>query len=268
MGLRFNNVVRWYMDTERLDRQVAHFHRLLGALLQELAAWEETRWLEPDPETHGHVIREDGEPNTYGRALYLLKRLEPYRERLAELERLQAEVMRTFGLKSVPRSLLTPLVLERVVHARLHYLEAFSSACKPRSFVLGRIDKALETTRRNYRAFARQGGVDDPRTLTIGDEITYHERAREGVRGSPEPDYRVRISQQRVRLYVYRDGEKALQCDTRLHGVILAGPNVTVTDERERREGRSDKVGLVPLWHYGVTYVYPEGAWQEAKEKP
>lgn len=212
-------------------------------------------------------IRDDGEPNTYGRALYLVKTLEPYRERLAELERLQIEVVRTFGLKGVPRSLLTPLVLERVVYARLHHPECFSSNCRPRSFVLERIDNALETTRRNYRAFARQGGVDDPRTQGIGDEIRYHERVCEEVRGSPEPDYRVRIKQQRVRLYVYRDGEKPLQCDTRLHGVILAGPNVTVTDERERREGRSDKVGLEPLWHYGVTYVYPEGAWQEAKEK-
>lgn len=252
------------MDTERLDRQVAHFHRLLGGLLQELAAWEETRWLEP--EAHGHVLRDDVEPNTYGRAVYLVKTLEPYRERLAELERLQADVVRAFGLKGVPRSLLTPLVLERVVHARLHHPECFSSNCRPRSFVLERIDKALETTLRNYRAFARQGGVDDPRTVTIGDEITYHERVRERVRESPEPNYRVRISQQRVRLYVYRDGEKPLQCDTRLHGVILAGPHVTVTDEAELRQGRSDKVGLEPLWHYGVTYVYPEGRWQEAKE--
>ena len=253
---------------ERLDRQIAHFHRLLGELLQELAAWEETKWLEPDPDAHAHVIRDDGEPNTYGRALYLVKSLEPYRERLAKLERLQADVLRTFGLGSVPRSLLTPLVLERVVHARLHHLEYFSSRCRPRSFVLERIDKALETTRRNYRAFARQGGVDDPRTQKIGDELGYHERAREWVRGSAEPDYRVRVKQQRVRLYVYREGEKPLQCDTRLHGVILAGPNLTVTDKRELRQCRSDKVELEPRWHYGVTYVYPELAWQEAKEDP
>lgn len=254
------------MDSERLDRQIAHFHRLLGELLQDLAAREDTRWLEPDPDAHAHVIRDDGEPNTYGRALYLMKSLEPYRERLAELKRLQADVLRTFGLGSVPRSLLTPLVLEQVVHARLHRLEYFSSRCRPRSFVLGRIDRALETTRRNYRAFARQGGVDDPKTQGIGDEIGHHERAREWVRGSPEPDYRVRVKQQRVRLYVYRDGEKPLQCDTRLHGVILAGPHVTVTDQRDLRQGRSDKVELEPLWHYGVTYVYPEGQWQEAKE--
>ena len=77
----------------------------------------------------------------------------------------------------------------------------------------------------------------------------------------------MRIKQQRVRLYVYRQGEPARLCDTRLHGVILAGPDVAVTDRYEVRQGRSDKVGLEPLWHYGVTVVYPEGRWQAAKEK-
>jgi hypothetical protein len=33
------------------------------------------------------------------------------------------------------------------------------------------------------------------------------------------------------------------------------------------RQGRSDKVSLEPLWHYGVTYVFPEKEWQGAKEK-
>lgn len=254
------------MDSERLDRQIAHFHRLLGELLQDLAAREDTRWLEADPDKQGHAIREDGELNRYGRALYLLKSLEPYRDRLAELSRLQTETVRMFGLQGVPRALLLPHVFERTIHVRLHHQEYFSSRCRPRSFVLERIDKALATTRRSYRAFAQQGGTDDPRTRAIGEEIRYHEGVREWVRGSAEPDYRVRVKQQRVRLYVYRQGDKPLQCDTLFHGVLLAGPNVTVTDKRELRQGRSDKVTIEPLWHYGVTYVYPEGRWQEAKE--
>jgi hypothetical protein len=255
------------MDAERLDRQIAYFHRLLGEMLQDLVVHEQTKWLEQDQVKQHHVIGRDGEKNTYGRALYLLKSLDPYQQRLSELQKLQSEILRVFGLETIPRALLLPLVLEDVIHVRLHHLTYFSSRSRPRSFVLERIDKALETTRMNYRTFAQQGGIEDKRTQDIGEEIRYHEGVREWVRHHPEPDYRVRVKQERIRLYVYQTGAKPKLCDTRLHGVLLVGPNITLTDRYEMRQGRSDKVSLEPLWHYGVTYVFPEKEWQGAKEK-
>lgn len=55
-------------------------------------------------------------------------------------------------------------------------------------------------------------------------------------------------------------------CDNRLHSVIDANPRLTVTSQRRRRQGRSDKVKLGPRWHDRVTDTHPESAWQEAKE--
>ena len=66
----------------RTDRTYAHFHRVLGELLMELAALPGTLWLSDKEQ---HVLRGEGERNTYARALYRVASLEPYRERLAEL---------------------------------------------------------------------------------------------------------------------------------------------------------------------------------------
>jgi hypothetical protein len=44
------------MDAERLDRQIAYFHRLLGEMLQDLVVYEETKWLEADEVKQHHVI--------------------------------------------------------------------------------------------------------------------------------------------------------------------------------------------------------------------
>jgi hypothetical protein len=40
--------VRLITDAERLDRQIAYFHRLLGEMLQEFVVHEEVKWLEED----------------------------------------------------------------------------------------------------------------------------------------------------------------------------------------------------------------------------
>ena len=70
-----------------LERIYAHFHRVLGPLLVELAELPGTVWLD---EARAHVLTGEGEDNVYARAIYPVTDLAPYRERLAELAKVQA----------------------------------------------------------------------------------------------------------------------------------------------------------------------------------
>jgi len=246
-----------------LEQHLAHFHRVLAELLVELADVPGGPiWLGED--TH-HDIRGSYEHNTYARALYRVFGLEPYQERVNELNELQRHVVQAFGLKRVPRTLLTPVVIEDVTHVRLHNLTYFSSSCKNKGFVLERIRAAIATTRRNYRVFAQQGGIDDPASQRVAAELEGYQRVLAEVETSPELHYRVRVQQSRVRPYVYLQHDQPVQIDSRLHGVILVGPQIKLTPVMELRRGRSDKRTLAPLFHYGATYIYPERQWQEAK---
>ncbi len=61
-------------QNNRVDRTYAHFHRVLGGLLTELSALLGVLWLS-DKE---HVLRGEGERNTYARAVYRVSSLEPF----------------------------------------------------------------------------------------------------------------------------------------------------------------------------------------------
>lgn len=254
------------MNEVEFSRSKAYFHRVLGELLQDLATWEQTHWLEEKEVDKQHTLRGEGEANSYGRALYLLTSLEPYQNKLDELQGIQDAALRNYNLKRIPHALLLPLIHQDIHHVRIQKSTYHSSRAYARSVILERIDSAVETVSANYNRHA-QHSLDD-KTRSIGDEIAYHKNVREWIRNSSEDKYRLRIREQRYRLYLYRLGGSTCQSETRQHGVIVVGPNISVerVDSKEtiRRE-RSDKISMKPLWHYGVSSVYPESQWQAAK---
>lgn len=250
---------------DEIKREKAHFHRLLGGLLQELSAWEQTYWLEEDELKRQHVLKGDGELNSYGRAIYCLPDLKPYRKVLLELQHVQHQALQISPAKRVPHALVMPLVYEAVAHVRVHRNTHYSSKEVKRAAVITKIDNAIAETRTNYTKHAEQS-IDD-KTRSIEKEIEEHQRLREVIEAYPEDKFRLRISDTRYRLYLYYQDGSSTESETLLHGVILEGPRITVElpDKDKRRRQRSDKMSLKPLWNYLNIEAYPESQWQGAK---
>ena len=244
----------------RVDQTYAHFHRVLGELLTELAALPGTLWLADQEQ---HVLRGEGERNTYARALYRVASLEPYRERLAELSGVQQQGVVALGLSKPPRELLLPQVIEQVTHVRLSETSVYRTTPVSKDKAVAKIDTALTTTRKNLSEFQHYGTQDDG-VKRLEAEVKAIEAVRETVLHAEEETYRVRVKQVRYRPYVYLLNEKPLQVDSRTHGLILVGPDIDVSYPNEVRRTRSDQRILEPLFEYGKTRIYFERVWQEA----
>jgi len=246
-------------QANRVDRTYAHFHRVLGGLLTELSALPGVLWLS-DKE---HVLRGEGEHNSYARAVYRVSSLGPYHERLAELTGVQQQGVAEFGLGRVPRELLLPQVVENVTHVRLSEIPVYRTTPVGKEKVLAKIDTALATTKKNLAEFQRYGSQDDG-VKRLGAEVEAIEAVRETVVQAQEETYRVRVKQVRYRPYVYLLGEKPVQVDSRTHGLILVGQDIGVSYPSAVRQTRSDQRTLEPLFAFGKTRIYFEQDWQEA----
>lgn len=244
-----------------VDRTYAHFHRVLGELLEELAALPGVLWL---TDTQGHVLRGEGEHNVYARAVYRVSDLEPYRERLAELAQVQQQGMATLGLREPPRELLLPQVVENVTHVRLSETVVYRTSPMSKKDVLAKIDTALKVTRKNLAEFQRYGGEHDAGVIRLEAEVKAILAVRETVVHAQEETYRVRVKQVRFRPYVYLTDEKPVQIDSRKHGLILVGHDIGVSYPNTVRQARSDQRKLEPLFEFGKTRIYFESTWQEA----
>lgn len=253
------------MDSETVtqpERTYAHFHRVLGSLLQELANLPSCAyWLS---DKHQHVISGDFEHNTYARALYRVPSLEPYQPRLDELALVQGQALAELGLKRPPKALLSPLVVQGVTHVRVHETTNYRTTPASKADVLTKINSAITTTKRNLSVFERQGGVHDPETQRITRELEGYKAARAAVVASAEDNFRVRLEQRRVRPYVYLADHAPIQADSRTHGLILVGYNIQVSPPHTVRRQRSDKRQATPVFAYGKTRIYFESKWQEA----
>ncbi len=247
----------------RVDRTYAHFHRVLGGLLEELAALPGVLWLTDKEE---HVLRGEGEHNTYARAVYRVNDLTPYQGQLAELTQVQQQGMTELGIRETPKDLLLPQVIQNVTHVRLSETVLYRTTPTQKKQVLAKIDTALRTTRKNLAEFQRYGGPDDEGVRRLEAEVEAIEAVRETVLQAQEDTYRVRVKQTRYRPYVYLAGEKPVQVDSRTHGLILIGHNISVSYPNIVRRARSDQRKLEPLFEYGKTRIYFESKWQEAAQ--
>ncbi len=247
-------------QANRVDRTYAHFHRVLGGLLTELSALPGVLWLSDKEQ---HVLRGEGERNSYARAIYRISDLEPYRERLTELMGVQQQGVVEFGLGRVPRELLLPQVIENVTHVRLSETPVYRTTPVAKEKVLAKIDTALTTTKKNLAEFQRYGAQDDG-VRRLEAEVKAIETVRETVVQAQEETYRLRVKQVRYRPYVYLLGEKPLQVDSRTHGLILVGQDIGVSRPNAVRQTRSDQRTVEPLFEFGKTRIYFERDWQEA----
>lgn len=245
----------------RADRLYAHFHRVLGELLLELAALPGTLWL---TERQEHTLGGEGERNRYARAVYRVVDVEPYRQRLGELGAVQQQATAALGLAQEPRELLLPTVVENVTHVRLHEIIGYHTAPVSRQRALVKVDTALRTTKHNLAEFERYGGQSDEGVRRLVAEVRAIEAARERIAEAEEDRFRVRVKQVRYRPYVYLLGDKPVQIGSREHGLILVGSDIGVSYPNAVRRTRSDQRTVEPLFEFGKTRIYLEHEWQEA----
>ena len=244
-------------------RHYAHFHRVLGPLLVELGEQPGTLWLEG---AERHVLTGEGEENRYARAIYPLHDLEPYRERLAELEKVQAAGQKLLGGGESPRGLLPPKVVEGVRHLRISRHPNYVTTLLSHAGAVERLDALLAATRVNLREFEPYASAVDPKREQLEAEVKAIEEALEVVRATPDERFRFRAHAVRVRPYLYPLQGDPYQIDTRKHGLVLVGPHVTVVQDDPTRKVRSDKKLRTPLLELPALQVYAESEWQEKGE--
>ncbi len=244
-----------------LERIYAHFHRVLGPLLVELAELSGTVWLE---EAREHLLTGEDQENVYARAIYPVTDLEPYRERLAELTKVQAAGLELLGHAESPKGLLPPRVVEAVQHVRISQHPNFVTQVLSYPGAVERLEVTLATTRNNLRQHELYATTYDPKREQIEVEIGALEEALAFVRASPKETFRFRTQVIRIRPYIYPLVGDPYQIDTRKHGLILAGPNISVRWADPTRKTRSDKKQRQPFLQLDALQVYLEREWQAA----
>lgn len=244
-----------------LERIYAHFHRVLGPLLVELAELPGTVWLE---EAKKHVLTGEDQENVYARAIYPVTDLEPYRERLTELTNVQAAGTALLGGGESPKGLLPPKVVEGVRHVRISQHPNFVTKVLSQTGALERLAATLATTRSSLRQFETYASTHDPRREQVEAEVRALEEAIAFVRARPEETYRFRVQVLRIRPYIYPLTGDPYQIDTRKHGLILAGPNIRVRWADPTRKTRSDKKQRQPFLNLGNVQIFVEREWQAA----
>ncbi len=244
-----------------LEQHYAHFHRVLGPLLLELAQQPGVIWLE---ETRKQVLTGEGEENTYARAIYPVTDLSPYHERLRELEAVQDAGLALLGKGSSPKGLLPPRVVEGVRYVRISQHPNFVTQVLSHPGAVERLEVTLATTRNNLRQHELYTTTYDPKREQIEAEIKALKEALAFVRASPKETFRFRMQVIRIRPYIYPLMGDPYQIDTRKHGLILAGPNINVRWADPTRKTRSDKKQHQPFLQLDTLQVYLESEWQQA----
>ena len=241
-----------------LERLYAHFHRVLGPLLVELGELPGTVWLDG---VQRHELAGEGEQNVYARAIYVVGDLEPYRERLDELEGVRADGAALLGDES-PAGLLPPKVLEGVKHVRVSQHRNFVVKVLSQPGAVKRLQETLAATKASLQQFEAYASTYDPRREALETEVRALEAALRVVQARPDERYRFRVPARRVRPYVYLLDGETYQIYTRKHGLIVAGPGVTVRFDDPTRKERSDKKVRQPLLKLDTLELYVESDWQ------
>jgi hypothetical protein len=249
--------------TKAIERNYAHFHRLLSELLLELAELPGVVWLEEA----GHVIRGEGESNDYRKAIYPLQDATPYYGRLAELRKVQKEGLELLDREEPPVGLLMPVLLEGVQYVRLRRHVTHSSRASKREHALARFEEHLVAMRANLKKFEYYASSYDPRREKLEAEVRALEEGLERLRAMKEETLRERYRHERVLPYVYLDSGEIIRPYVRDVGLMVAGPRVRIVWVDEVRRTRSDKVRLEPLLVVGQIEVYSETEWQETNKR-
>lgn len=210
------------------------------------------------------MLTGEGEENTYARAIYPIADLSPYRERLRELEAVQAAGLALLGEGSSSKGLLPPRVVEGVRYVRISQHPNFVTQVLSQAGAVERLEVTLATTRNNLRQHELYATTYDPKREQIEAEIKALEEALAFVRASPKETFRFRMQVIRIRPYLYPLIGDPYQIDTRKHGLILAGPNITVRWADPTRKTRSDKKHRQPFLQLDTLQVYLEREWQAA----
>lgn len=244
-----------------IERNYAHFHRLLAELLLELAELPGVEWLGEE----GHVIRGEGQSNTYNKAIYPVQDTGPYQERLKELQEVQRQGLELMGREEPTVGLLTPVLTQGVQYVRLRRHASYTSRVTVREHVLLRFEELLARTRIVLKEdFTPHATMFDPRREKVEAEVAALEAGLARLKASREATLRERYRTERVTPYVYLLSGDIVRPYVRDVGLIVAGPNVKMVWADAVRRERSDKVKLEPLLALGPTEVYSEEAWQEA----
>jgi hypothetical protein len=247
-----------------IERNYAHFHRVLASLLLELAELPGVVWLSDER----HLIRGEGESNAYGKAIYPLEDLSPYQSRLLGLGEVQKQAAELSGNAPPGKGLLAPVVIEDVHHVRLRRHASHSSRVVLRQHAIARFETQLERTRIILKEdFKPHATMFDPKREGIEAEIVALEEGLARLRATDEETLRERYKISRVIPYVYLRSGEITRPYVRNVGLIVVGPSVRLVWADNVRRERSDKIRLEPLLVLGPTEVYSERAWQEASGK-
>jgi hypothetical protein len=246
-----------------IERNYAHFHRLLSELLLELSEFPNVEWLEEK----GHIIRGEGETNDYRKAIYPLQDATPYYGRLDELQEVQKEGLRLLDRQDPPVGLLMPVLVEGVQYVRLRKHVTHSSRATKREHASARFEEQLGEMRTNLKKFEYYATSYDPRREKLEAEVEALEEGLERLKAMKEETLRERYRHERVLPYVYLNSGEITRPYVRDVGLIVAGPRVRIVWADELRRARSDKVRLEPILTVGQIEVYSETAWQQASRK-
>jgi hypothetical protein len=261
-------------EHQAILRGYARFHRILGELLTELVKDTSPLWLTEQKE---HFLFLDTEQapmrNVYGKALYPVKSLEPYREKMDDLTRAQQDVLAKVKHSDTPHGLLMPVVKENVVQVKLNKHVNYGSdtrgAAAIRADLQERIDKRKRILARDFEPYRNL--ASDPKLETLEQEIKRLEAAVELLQAYTDTLLRKRVKHERLFAAVYHqqsgEGLATEHVYVRDAGIILVGETIPIFPVGGKRKERSDKVRLEPLVRYDNVEVFEETVWQAAKEK-
>lgn len=254
---------------EDLRRYYAHFHRVLLELLLELEARETVWWL---TDKQGHIPKPEGEANTYRKALYVLEELEPYRQRLLELEQVRQTVLALAIPK--PVGVLMPVAVEGLREVVLSKTVSWSSHAYEKAKIISKLSGALGLARGNLSTFQLYATTDDRRREALEREIHMLEVDLERLRNHPDELFRERAKTEKhtARLYPQEGRGEVSMVYIRDVGLIVAGKRLTDAGRVRPSSSdhrRSDKLHdrLEPLLVYGNYQIYAEREWSEVKRK-
>lgn len=256
----------------KILRAYARFHRVLGVLLNALVQEGGVVWLTERKE-HLLFLDTDQAPmrNVYGKALYPVASLEPYKVMMADVALAQSGALDLLKQADAPPGLLMPTMKENVVQVKLsRHVNYISQPRTPEGIVKDmeeRLERKKLVLKRDFEPYRNLGM--DTRLEALEREIADLSNALVTVKATKAQRFRKRMKQERLMAMVYQqtpDGISTENVYVREVGLILVGTNVSVLWPAGLRKERSDKVKLEPLIRYDAVEVFDESVWQAAKQ--
>ena len=267
-----------------VSRAYAEFHRRLGELMMALCERSQVLWagdvlkrhfsaeeLRFTDTTTGHELHpgETAVKNVYRKGIYLISEAGPYQPVLAELRRIQREVMTLSGARRPYDGLLEPSLLTEVDFVRLRSQTVNLDRKLGLEALTARLDKRIAQVRVNARLFE---AVDphDAASQRLHQEIKHLENVKHQLETSGEPKFLERTRRLRVTPTVYQHGQPPREVYLRDVGLVLAGPAIKVDVPVPYRRQRSDRVTrelIAPLATFENVAVYSYRVWQERVKK-